>query len=65
MSESAKKIPISIQRLSPYIPWEEMAGMRKKLFHTYFVIRPDVIWNTIKKLPYIDESIEKLMQKLD
>ena len=36
LGEAATKIPPSIRRQHPGIPWKEIAGMRNKLIHEYF-----------------------------
>ena len=43
MGEAVKKIPSSIRNKHKNISWKEMAGMRDKLIHEYFGIKPRVV----------------------
>ncbi|MBF0484362.1 MAG: DUF86 domain-containing protein [Candidatus Omnitrophica bacterium] len=49
IGEAVKKIPSDIKSKHKSIPWKEMAGMRDKLIHEYFGIKPRVVWKTIKE----------------
>jgi len=49
MGEAVKKIPSSVRNKHKNLPWKEMAGMRDKLIHEYFGIKPRVVWKTIKQ----------------
>ncbi len=65
MGEAVKKIPSSIRNKHKDIPWKEMAGMRDKLIHEYFGIKPRVVWKTIKHdLPDIKPKLEAILQDL-
>ena len=49
MGEAVGKIPSSVRNKHKEIPWKEMAGMRHKLIHEYFGVKPRVVWKTIKQ----------------
>lgn len=49
IGEAATKIPSSVRRKYRDIPWKEIIGMRNKLIHEYFGVKPRVVWKTIKK----------------
>lgn len=54
IGEAAKKIPESLKKKYPKIPWKEMAGMRDKLIHFYFGIDYKLVWQTIRdRIPQI------------
>ena len=57
IGEAVKKIPHTVRKKYPAIPFKEMAGMRDVLSHEYFGINHKVVWNVVdKKLPdLIDE----------
>jgi hypothetical protein len=40
VGEAAKRVSPSLQARAPAVPWREMAGMRDKLVHDYFVQEP-------------------------
>ena len=47
--EAAKKVPTSIKRKYPSIPWGKMAGMRNKMIHEYFGVDAEILWLTATK----------------
>ncbi len=48
IGEAVKKVPSTVRQKHKNIPWKEMAGMRDKLIHEYFGVKPNVVWRTIK-----------------
>lgn len=63
IGEAVKKIPSSIRNKYKNIPWKEMAGMRDKLIHEYFGIKPRVVWKTIKQdLPKIKPYLRVMLK---
>ena len=49
IGEAVKKIPASVKKQYPQIPWKDMAGMRDKLIHEYFGVKVKVVWETVKQ----------------
>ena len=65
MGEAVGKIPSSVRNKYKEIPWKEMAGMRNKLIHEYFGIKPRVVWKTIKKdLPKIKPYLQEIFKDI-
>lgn len=65
MGEAVGKIPSSVRNKHKQIPWKEMAGMRNKLIHEYFGIKPRVVWKTVKQdLPKIKPHLEKILNEI-
>ena len=65
MGEAVKKIPSSVRNKHKNIPWKEIAGMRDKLIHEYFGIKPRVVWKTIKQdLPKIKPYLQSMQSEL-
>ena len=63
--EAVKKIPSGVRNKHKNIPWKEMAGMRDKLIHEYFGIKPRVVWKTIKQdLPKIKPYLQLILNEL-
>ena len=64
IGEAANQIPQTSREYAPYIPWEDIIGMRHRLVHAYFDINLDILWQTVQGdlLPLIG-AIEKLISK--
>jgi len=64
IGEAVKKIPTSVRKHYPDVPWKEMAGMRDKLIHEYFGVNLRAVWDTIKKdIPAIKPTFEKIKEE--
>jgi uncharacterized protein with HEPN domain len=63
IGEAAKRVPESIRKKNPQIPWKEMAGMRDMIIHKYDDIDIDEVWGTIKR--DIPDALEKINRLLD
>lgn len=65
MGEAVGKIPSGVRNKHKNIPWKEMAGMRNKLIHEYFGIKPRVVWKTIKQdLPKVKPHLQAILNDL-
>ena len=65
MGEAVKKIPSSVRNKHKNIPWKEMAGMRDKLIHEYFGVKPRVVWKTIKQdLPKVKPYLQAMLNEI-
>ena len=61
IGEAAKKVPPSVRKKYPSIPWRDITGMRDKLVHEYFGVDLQTVWATIREdLP----SLLPLLQRL-
>jgi uncharacterized protein with HEPN domain len=66
MGEASKKIPDSIRKKYPEIPFKQMSQMREIVVHDYDGINYMIIWDTVtRELPPLEESIESLLQALE
>lgn len=63
IGEATKNIPEEIRRTHEQIPWREMARMRDRLAHGYFIVDFELVWKVIKEeLPPIKSLIEKMLE---
>lgn len=61
IGEATKKIPNTIRKKNPSIPWKKMADMRDKLIHEYFGIDLAILWKTVKEdIPSLHSLIQNL-----
>ncbi|MEM0203751.1 MAG: DUF86 domain-containing protein [Archaeoglobaceae archaeon] len=66
IGEAVKKIPISVRKHYPEIPWKEMAGMRDKLIHEYFGVDLKRVWKTVKEdIPNLKPLFEKILRDFE
>lgn len=63
MGEASKRIPESISKKFPQIPFRQMAGLRDVVTHHYDGISYDMIWEVIsKELPPIKEHFYNILE---
>jgi uncharacterized protein with HEPN domain len=64
IGEATKKIPETMRKKHPKVPWKEMAGMRDRLIHFYFGVDSELVWETIKKrIPEVKPLINEILEK--
>ena len=64
IGEATKNIPDEIKQKYPHLPWKEMAKIRDKLIHGYFVVDYEIVWKVIKEeLPLLKPQMEKILQE--
>lgn len=64
MGEASKRIPESIRKKFPHIPFKQMAGLRDVVTHDYDGISYDMIWEVIvKELPSLREHLSEIISQ--
>ena len=64
IGELAKKVPKHF-RQSIDLPWKQMAGLRDLVFHDYFSLDVEVIWNTVEaSIPETEQKISAYLASI-
>ena len=66
MGEASKRIPESIRKKHPEIPFRQMSQMREIVVHDYDGINYMIVWDTVtKEIPPLEEKVEALLRTLE
>lgn len=64
LAESTQRLGTPLKATEPNIPWEEIAGFRNVLTHSYLEIDPEVVWSVIEHdLPEFVAAIERMIHR--
>jgi uncharacterized protein with HEPN domain len=63
IGEAAGRVSKGFQDTHPEIAWSEIIGMRNFLFHTYFKINKDLLWETLQEdVPIVIKQLEAILK---
>ena len=66
IGEAVKKIPPSIVEQYPDVDWRKIAGLRDIIAHSYFQIKPNILWNiVISKIHFLKEAVFIMLEEID
>jgi uncharacterized protein with HEPN domain/predicted nucleotidyltransferase len=68
IGEAVKKIPADAKKKYPQVPWQDIAGMRDKLAHSYFDIDYEKLWQVVtedipRDKPFVQELVDHELRK--
>jgi uncharacterized protein with HEPN domain len=64
MGEASKRIPESIRKRFPHVPFREMAGLRDVITHDYGGISYDMIWKVVvQDLPPLETNLAQMLSQ--
>ncbi len=62
IGEAVKQIPVDRTSSFPEIEWRKIAGLRDISVHSYYSIKPTILWGIIKGKPVpLSEAIESMI----
>jgi len=65
IGEAAAQVDPDIRNKYEDIPWKQVVGMRNFLFHEYFRVDPDILWDTAtKSIPPLIPQLDSLLSEL-
>lgn len=66
IGEAVKNLSPAVRQEYPLVPWSQLAGLRDKLIHAYFMVNLDLVWQAVTlELPDLKTQIEAALIKLD
>lgn len=64
IGEATKNVPDELRKSHPSVPWRDMAGMRDKVIHGYYVVDYEMVWLVVKEdIPEIRPKILKVIEE--
>ena len=65
IGEATKRVPASVRRMDPEVPWKEMAGMRDKLIHAYETVDVELVLKTVReRIPVVELRVRVVLERL-
>lgn len=64
IGEAVKQIPPSVTAHHPEIEWRKIAGLRDISVHSYYAVKPTILWDIIQtKLGPLEDAVEAMIQE--
>lgn len=65
VGEATKRVPSSVRKMEPEVPWKEMAGMRDKLIHAYETVDVELVIKTVQeRITAVEPRVRALLDRL-
>jgi len=64
LGEATKQIPAEITARYPEIEWRKIAGLRDISVHSYYAVKPTILWDIIRtKLGPLEDAVETMIRE--
>ena len=65
IGEAAHRLPKSFKARYPQVPWDDIAGMRHFIVHSYYVVDPRIVWRTIQEdIPALQSMLAEIRSEI-
>lgn len=62
IGEAAHRLPKHFKAQHPGVPWDDIAGMRHFIVHSYYVVDPRIVWRTIQEdIPALQQMLAEIL----
>lgn len=60
--EAAHLPPKHFKAQHPGVPWDNIAGMRHFIVHSYYVVDPRIVWRTVREdIPVLQQMLAEIL----
>ena len=64
IGEAVKQIPADITACHPEIEWRKIAGLRDISVHSYYAVKPTILWDIIRtRLGPLEDAVEAMIRE--
>jgi uncharacterized protein with HEPN domain len=66
IGEAVKQIPSDITAGHPEIEWRKIAGLRDISVHSYYSVKPTILWDIIQtELGPLEDAVEAMIREME
>jgi len=66
IGESVNSLSDEFKEKHRELPWYEAVGLRNRIAHGYFDVKPEVVWKTVEQdLPKLRKQVQDIIEELD
>lgn len=63
IGEAVKHLSTDLRSRESHVPWRQIAGMRDRLIHGYFMVDLAAVWSTVETdLPALRQQVSRMLE---